>query len=83
MLLKKPLMVIIFSAFSRLTGTTTDASWGMPAGTAMDEKGVDVVKVNKDGQDGRTLGLCRSGRNDEENGWRKTDGHKDGDKDGR
>ena len=33
---------------SRMTGTMNDGSWGMPAGTAMDEKSVDVVKVNKD-----------------------------------
>src|SRR6266496_1644681 len=34
---------------SEMTGTTTDSSWGMPAGTKMDSKGVDVVKV-KDGK---------------------------------
>lgn len=38
----------IFS-LSHMTGTTSDASWGMPAGTKMDEKGVDVIKV-KDGK---------------------------------
>ncbi|MDQ6757948.1 MAG: nuclear transport factor 2 family protein [Bacteroidota bacterium] len=39
----------IFS-LSRMTGTMADATWGMPAGTKVDEKGVDVVKVNKDGK---------------------------------
>lgn len=34
---------------SRMTGTLNDANWGMPAGTKMDEKGVDVVKI-KDGK---------------------------------
>ena len=33
---------------THMTGTTSDATWGMPSGTAIDEKGVDVVKVNKD-----------------------------------
>jgi ketosteroid isomerase-like protein len=34
---------------ARVSGTTADSSWGMPAGTKMDEKGVDVVKI-KDGK---------------------------------
>ena len=34
---------------SNISGTMTDASMGMPAGTKMDEKTVDVVKV-KDGK---------------------------------
>ena len=33
----------------RVTGTTADSSWGMPTGTKMDEKGVDVVRI-KDGK---------------------------------
>lgn len=39
----------IFS-LSTFKGTCTDASMGMPAGTQMNEKTVDVVKVNKDGK---------------------------------
>lgn len=34
---------------ARVTGTTADSTWGMPPGTKMDEKGVDVVKI-KDGK---------------------------------
>ena len=34
---------------AHVTGTTADSAWGMPPGTKMDEKGVDVVKV-KDGK---------------------------------
>ncbi len=34
---------------SNFAGTMTDASMGMPAGTTVDEKGVDVVRV-KDGK---------------------------------
>jgi predicted ester cyclase len=34
---------------SKMTGTMNDDSWGMPAGTKMDEKGVDVIKI-KDGK---------------------------------
>ena len=34
---------------ARVTGTTADSSWGMPPGTKLDEKGVDVVKI-KDGK---------------------------------
>lgn len=37
-------------ALSHFTGTVTDGFMGMPAGAAIDEKGVDVVKVNKDGK---------------------------------
>jgi predicted ester cyclase len=36
-------------AMSEMSGTTTDAWMGMPAGMKMDDKGVDVVKV-KDGK---------------------------------
>ncbi|HUS01215.1 MAG TPA: ester cyclase [Chitinophagaceae bacterium] len=36
-------------ALSTIQGTCTDASMGMPAGTKMDEKGVDVIRV-KDGK---------------------------------
>lgn len=35
--------------YSRVSGTATDSTMGMPAGTKMDEEGVDVVKV-KDGK---------------------------------
>jgi len=35
--------------YSELTGTAADSTWGMPAGTKLDEKGVDLVKV-KDGK---------------------------------
>lgn len=35
---------------STFKGTCTDASMGMPAGTKMNQKTVDVVKVNKDGK---------------------------------
>lgn len=35
--------------FSNISGTMLDSSMGMPAGTKMDEKNVDVVKV-KDGK---------------------------------
>lgn len=35
--------------YSRMSGTATDSMMGMPAGTRMDEEGVDVVKV-KDGK---------------------------------
>lgn len=34
---------------ARVSGTTADSSWGMPSGTKLDEKGVDVVKI-KDGK---------------------------------
>jgi len=34
---------------ARVSGTTADSSMGIPAGTKMDEKGVDVVKI-KDGK---------------------------------
>ena len=33
-------------AMVKMTGTTTDSSFGMPAGTKMDGKSVDVVKVS-------------------------------------
>lgn len=36
----------IFS-LSRFSGTCTDGTMGMPAGTKMDEKGVDVIKVKE------------------------------------
>lgn len=39
----------IFS-LATLKGTCTDGSMGMPAGTQMNEKTVDVVKVTKDGK---------------------------------
>ncbi len=35
--------------YSELTGTTADSTWGMPAGTKIDEKSVDLVRV-KDGK---------------------------------
>ena len=35
--------------YSRMSGTASDAAMGMPAGTKMDQTGVDVVKV-KDGK---------------------------------
>jgi predicted ester cyclase len=35
---------------SSFKGTCTDGSMGMPAGTQMNQKVVDVVKVNKDGK---------------------------------
>lgn len=31
--------------FTRMTGTTTDSTMGMPAGTKIDSKGVDVVRI--------------------------------------
>ena len=34
---------------ARVSGTTADSTWGMPPGTKMDEKGVDIVKI-KDGK---------------------------------
>ena len=34
---------------AHVTGTTADSSWGVPPGTKMDEKGVDVVRI-KDGK---------------------------------
>lgn len=36
-------------AYTRMTGTTTDASMGIPAGTKLDMMSVDVVKI-KDGK---------------------------------
>lgn len=39
----------IFS-LSNFSGTVADGFMGMPAGATIDEKGVDVVKVNKDGK---------------------------------
>jgi predicted ester cyclase len=36
-------------ALVHISGTTNEAWMGMPAGTKMDEKGVDVVKI-KDGK---------------------------------
>jgi len=36
-------------AMAHISGTMNDASMGMPAGSKMDEKGVDVVKI-KDGK---------------------------------
>ena len=38
-----------YFAFTRMTGITTDNSWGVPAGTKMDSKGVDVSTI-KDGK---------------------------------
>ena len=38
-----------YFALTRMTGTTTDNAWGMPAGTKMDSKSVDVTTV-KDGK---------------------------------
>lgn len=34
---------------SNMSGTMADGSWGMPAGSKMDDKGVDVVRI-KDGK---------------------------------
>jgi len=34
---------------ARVTGTTADSTWGMPPGSKVDEKGVDVVKI-RDGK---------------------------------
>jgi predicted SnoaL-like aldol condensation-catalyzing enzyme len=38
-----------YFALNRMTGTTTDNAWGMPAGTKMDSKSVDVTRF-KDGK---------------------------------
>ncbi len=35
--------------YNEFTGTTTDSTWGMPAGSKIDEKSVDLVRV-KDGK---------------------------------
>jgi len=35
---------------STMTGTLKDGSWGLPAGTKLNEKGVDIIQFNKDGK---------------------------------
>lgn len=38
-----------YFALTRMTGTTTDNAWGMPAGTKLDSKAVEVTTI-KDGK---------------------------------